>query len=171
MFLLSQTMHVHHLPPLSPGARTHPAPTDVSGSSTHLPSASPLTPSPTLGQHHPSSHSPSASAGAASALGQHHSSPLSPAAHDQPLTQVNSPPIGHSQALSRSPHSPAAHGQPPNHTPLSSATHGQPKKLRLHGPSGSTVSPAAPAPESEVSRARVVITCTTNLYYLSLSYV
>ena len=111
---------------LSPGARTRSAPTDIYGSSKHLPSASPLIPSPTLGQHHPSSHSPGASVGAASALDQHHSSPLSPAAHDQPLTQVNSPPIGHSQALNRSPLSPAAHGQPPNHTPLSSATHGQP---------------------------------------------
>lgn len=160
---------MQHLPPLPPGARTHPAPTDVYGGSTHLPSASPLTPSPTLGQHHPSSHSPGANAGAASALGRHHSSPLSPAAHDRPLTPVNSPPIGHDQALSRSPLSPAAHGQPPNHTSLSSATHGQPKKLRLHGPSGSSVSPAAPAPESKVSRARMVITCKIRVFLSVLS--
>ena len=139
---------MHQLPPNSPSARTHPAPTDISGSSTHLPRASPLTPSPTVGQHHPSSHSPGACAGATSALGQHHSSPLSPAAHGQPLTQLNSPPIAHGQALNRSPLSPAAHGQPLNHSRLSPATHGQPKKLRLHGPS---FSPATPAPESEVN--------------------
>ena len=125
---------MHQLPPLSPGACTHPAPTDVSGSSTHLPSVSPLTPSPTVGQHQPSSHSSGAFVGTISALGQCHSSPLSPAAHSQPLTQLNSPPITYGEALSHSPLSSAAHGQPPSRTPLSPAAHGQPKKLRLHGP-------------------------------------
>ena len=125
---------MHQLPPLSPGVVTHPATSDVLGSSKRLPMSS-VTPSPrnlsaAVG------HSPGAFVGAASDLGQHQTSPPSPAAHGQPLTRINSPPITHGKALNHSSLTPAVHCQPPS---LTSTAHSQPKKLQLHGSSFSPV--------------------------------